>query len=541
MRRPWLAGLAVALVVVAVTAVIYGPTITDYPVQDDFGVLALLSSKPASYFPRWFVSTWMDGIWGYTPDEVRPFPALSYQLTTAAGATSTFANHAVNIALHAANGWLVLLVGMEAVGLSVGAAAVAALAFAVLPIQTESVAWITGRVDSLPALFYVAGFLAWVRWRKAGGPARYLSALGCLFLALFSKQNTITFVPALVAWDVLVHGERPWAGRGAFTAAVRVHLPFVALTVAYLGLRYVLFGAVVREDTLAAQPMEVLVQMLRHHAERLVLGSLTAARAGGWTIAACGAVIVALGVALSSGSRSRAVRALVFCLAWILLGLAPVAVAGYESPRHVYLASAGWVLALGLATDALWSARPGTVWKPVTAGLALALLATYTVQVVADVRVWQTRARVSQIAAVDLDRELTGLPDGTLVIVGVPKRSWEWALPFVARPPYASVDYWSRVSIISERWLYCCRHEWEGQTRAAIARWTARSDRPPIVALFWDAETGDLSRLTSREDATLPVTVSLLAQTPGALPLDQGLSDLLRLLVAPRRVTRAVR
>ena len=535
MRRGWLAALAVALA----TCVIYGPTVTDYPVQDDFGVLALLSSKPATYFPRWFVSTWMDGIWGYTPDEVRPFPAVSYQITTAWGATNTFANHGFNIALHVVNGWLVLLVGMEAAGLTLGAAAVAAVAFAVLPIQAESVAWITGRVDSLPALFYVAGFLTWVRWRRAGGAARYLSALGLLFLALFSKQNTITFVPALVAWDVLVHGERPWAGWRAFTSAVRAYLPFVVLTVSYLGLRFVLFGAVVREDTLAAQPTDVLVQILRHHAERLVLGSLTAARAGGWTVAAFGAVAVALGIALSSSGRSRAVRTLVFCLAWIVLGLAPVIVAGYESPRHVYLASVGWVLALGLAADVLWRARPGMVWRPVTASLVLALLAAYTVQVVADVRVWNTRARVSKIASVDLDRELTGLPEGTLVILGAPKRSWEWVLPFVARPPYASVDYWSKVSIISERWLYCCRSQWEGETRATIARWTARPDRPPIVALFWDQETGDLSRLTSLDDATLSVTVSLLVQTPGALPLDHGLSDLLRLLVAPRRVTRA--
>mgnify|MGYP001315101697 CR=1 FL=1 len=201
MRRWWLLALAVALA----TGLVYGPTITGYPIQDDFGVLALLSSKPASYFPRWFASTWMDGIWGYTPDEVRPFPAVSYQFTTAWGATNTFANHALNIGLHVVNGWLVLLVGMEAAGLSLGAAAVAAVAFAILPIQTESVAWITGRVDSLPTLFYVAGFLAWVRWRKAGGAARYLSALGLLFLALFSKQNTITFVPALALGPIVEH------------------------------------------------------------------------------------------------------------------------------------------------------------------------------------------------------------------------------------------------------------------------------------------------------------------------------------------------
>ena len=38
-------------------------------------MVALLASKPATYFPRWFVTTWMDDIWGYTPDEIRPFPA----------------------------------------------------------------------------------------------------------------------------------------------------------------------------------------------------------------------------------------------------------------------------------------------------------------------------------------------------------------------------------------------------------------------------------------------------------------------------------
>ena len=61
-------------------------TITNYFVQDDFGVVALLSQKPASYFPRWFVSTWMDDIWGFTPDEIRPFPAVTYQLAALWGA-----------------------------------------------------------------------------------------------------------------------------------------------------------------------------------------------------------------------------------------------------------------------------------------------------------------------------------------------------------------------------------------------------------------------------------------------------------------------
>ena len=44
----------------------------------------------------------MDGIWGYVPDEVRPFPALSYQLTALGGPVSPTLHHVLNIIIHAA-------------------------------------------------------------------------------------------------------------------------------------------------------------------------------------------------------------------------------------------------------------------------------------------------------------------------------------------------------------------------------------------------------------------------------------------------------
>ena len=79
-----------ALVVCLGAVVPYVSTINNYFVRDDFGVVELLASKPATYFPRWFVSSWMDEIWGHVPDEVRPFPAVSYQLTAIGGAASPF-------------------------------------------------------------------------------------------------------------------------------------------------------------------------------------------------------------------------------------------------------------------------------------------------------------------------------------------------------------------------------------------------------------------------------------------------------------------
>jgi len=110
----------------------------------------------------------MDHIWGYNPDEVRPFPAASYQLTALGGAASPVLHHVLNVLIHAGNGLLVMALAQVAAGLSLPAAALAGIVFVVLPVHVESVAWITGRVDSMPAFFYLATFLAYALWRQRG-------------------------------------------------------------------------------------------------------------------------------------------------------------------------------------------------------------------------------------------------------------------------------------------------------------------------------------------------------------------------------------
>ncbi len=84
----------------------------------------------------------------------------------------------------------------------------AALVFVLLPVHAESVAWITGRVDSMPALFYLAAFLAYVRYRQESKPALYRWAIVLFFVALFTKQNTITMVATLAGYDVIVGRRR---------------------------------------------------------------------------------------------------------------------------------------------------------------------------------------------------------------------------------------------------------------------------------------------------------------------------------------------
>ena len=258
----------VVLLVVLAAVVPYLPTLDDYFVQDDFGVVGLLSAKPAGYFPQWFVSNWMDDIWGYTPDEIRPFPAVTYQLAAWWGAASPVANHVINVGFHATNTMLVFGIAETAAGLALGPAAFAALVFAVLPMQTESVAWVTGRVDSMPACFYLASFLLYARWRARPRAAVYIWSVVVYFVALFTKQNAVTLPAAIVLYDALVarHPPRPtWSW-------LRPYIPFAVLTMGYLGLRYALFGEVAREGMLTAARFDTFLQDLSVHLRRMVIG-----------------------------------------------------------------------------------------------------------------------------------------------------------------------------------------------------------------------------------------------------------------------------
>lgn len=524
----------VVLLVVLAAVVPYLPTLDDYFVQDDFGVVALLSAKPAGYFPRWFVTTWMDGIWGYTPDEIRPFPAVTYQLAAWWGAGSPVANHVINISFHALNTVLVFAIAETVAGLSLGPAAFAALVFAVLPMQTESVAWVTGRVDSMPACFYLASFLLYARWRGRSGSALYVAAVLLYFVTLFTKQNAVTLPAALVLYDVVI-ARRPVRPTWSW---LRPYLPFVALTLAYLGLRYVLFGEVARESTLTATRFEVFLADLSVHLRRMVSGEAGLAVAARTMTAAVGigaATIGAVAMFGSSGGRALLRPAAYFLLVWVGLAAAPTLVAGYASPRHMYLASAGWALALGGALGVLWDARPSPLLRRLGVAGAGTLLLFYGVQLAKAVRLWGIRSAVSQRAVVDIAREALAAPPGTLIIVDAPQRSWNFALPYALRPPYTRDDVTARARVISHSSIHCCpAHLWEPYTREAMRAWTTDPAQPPVVAMRWDAVTGTLYRLDDRQDPLLRTVVGLLRDTPDVAALDYRLLDVSRqLLVRP--------
>jgi hypothetical protein len=256
------------------------------------------------------------------------------------------------------------------------------------------VAWITGRVDSMPTFFYLLAFLAYVRWR-AGQPSAYAWSLVWFFVALFSKQNTITMPAALVAYDLIVLRQSPkisWA-------RVRPYVPFGVMTAAFLALRYAVVGTVVRESQLNPEGLRLFLDIAIRHTRHVLFGHPAGVDLREWMGLAV--VMAASAVALSRLSpdrRDRLIRAgIFFGLVWWGLGIAPVIVAGYESSRHVYLAAVSWALLVGIGFHALARLLRSRGWQITLRAATAVILVFYAVQLMTVVRQWQRRSELSKL------------------------------------------------------------------------------------------------------------------------------------------------
>jgi len=532
---------AAAIVVAAFT--LYAPTVNDYFVQDDFGVVSLFSQRSLAYFGRWFIVPWTEDIWGYVPDELRPFPAASYVIASWLGKTAPQPNHVINVALHAFNGLLVMWIAEFGAGLGLFSAAAAGMIFVVLPIQAESVAWVTGRVDSLPAMFYFASFLLYVRAVRMEPDPRgegrlkpaYLWSVILFFVALFSKQNAITMAPALMLFDAIVRRRRieiTWAW-------LRPYVPYILLTIGFLALRYVVFHEVARESLLSVQRIHEFLSDVSRHLARLIFGGpgLRYWSARDSVLIAVGTVVIAFaGWRLARSAVRDLWRAgIYFGVVWIVLGVMPILMSGYYSPRHMYLASLGWAIVIGIGVEIIWRAEPARVLRPVGVAAIVALVVVYTVQLHGVVDGWSRSAAISRAAVQQIEREAEMDPDGTLVIAGVPRSSWAFAVPHSVRPPFTSDAVAKRLLVISDSFDHCCdAPQWDRYTRQALRTWNEKASRPAVVALYWDTRTGRMSRVSDHDDPQLRTLVALLIETKDRVSLDSQIQGMLRDYVALR-------
>ena len=291
--------------------------------------------------------------------------ALNYEL---GGRVEVF--RAFNLFVHALNAALVFAL-LQRLGRATSqpqpaaAAALAALIFALHPVQTEAVTYLSGRSVSLAATFSLLATLLWQRRTKSLHPARWVAASTLMFaLALACKEIAVILPAALLLLHAVTQESRgarknmptltPWrdvmphlALVAAATVLAVTVLPYAWLLRATLehrsiganlltqanGVSY-LIGQLMFFDRLNADPMLPTVAGL--NAAALGRGSLLLA------LLACGL------------TQLRRRPALAFGVLWFFVWLAPtnslIPREDVANDRQLYLALAGpaWLLSLGL-------------------------------------------------------------------------------------------------------------------------------------------------------------------------------------------------
>jgi len=165
----------------------------------------------------------------YDPQLYIPLTFLSWQLNAALFGMNPAAFHLVNLLLHCANAVLVFLILRKLSG-SLFVSALAAMLFAIHPIQTEAVLWAASRKDLLSGLFFLLSAHAYLRYREYDVRRNLLWSIVFYGLGLLSKVSVITLPVWLLGIDWLQ--KRPF-DRLRAPRILLEKLPYVVLAVVF--------------------------------------------------------------------------------------------------------------------------------------------------------------------------------------------------------------------------------------------------------------------------------------------------------------------
>jgi hypothetical protein len=348
--------IAIALAcVLLVTILPFIPVTDGYFLDDDFAWVYEFYRFDWTNLPLLFVGDWSLGIWGEQLHEYRPLWGLSFIIDLSLWGPDPRALHAMSLVYFAAAGLLVWLLAATAMGGGVSAAFLALLFFALSPIHAEPVAYFSARGHILAAIFAMATIFFFRRFRQTGGQGNYVASIGATAATLATLELGVVLPALLLASDIVQLRRR---SRSELARLALIHAPFWCLVGAYLLSRNLMFGSMMAEDSERlgpGTPVEIARAVARVW---LSPGSIVGGERIGRFAIFGATVLLALAplAILRNAARAEYGRSVAyFGLAWVVLAAIPLL--GYSSQRHLFLASAGMAVALGLAGAALLQAQ----------------------------------------------------------------------------------------------------------------------------------------------------------------------------------------
>jgi uncharacterized membrane protein len=281
----------------------------------------------------------------------RPIRTFDFALDWAVSGGRPFGFHLKSVLLHAVAALLLLslfarIFPEEKPGFA-GPAFCGALLFALHPVHTEAVAWISSRGDLLSAVFFLGALLLHVKGRP-------FLALPVLLLALLSKESAVVFPAAVLLVDRLRRAPIRWGWTVIYGVLVGVYVGLWFLLVPAVDgsevnqMPYYWGGSVFANAVTIVKSLLYYLKLLVLPVDLVTDYHLPARRIldfGGVVSIVC--VTGVVGLALAAGRRGR------FVLFWFLVTIFPVSNVMVRmliptAERFLYLPSVGFCLVAGV-------------------------------------------------------------------------------------------------------------------------------------------------------------------------------------------------
>ena len=282
----------------------------------------------------------------YAPGLYRPMTNLSYAIDYSIFDLNPFGYHASNVLLHAIASGLTFLVLFLITG-NFFAAFAAGILFAVHPVHTEAVSWVSGRSEILACIFVLLALIYYLR-----GNIRWSSMF--YFFGLLSKEVA---APLVFVLPLLCRRKS------------KNYLPYAVSLIAYLTLRIMALGSLsvpmehIRTAGLSfVERILMMIPVMVHYIRLMFLPTGLRVEYD-WTsfsglVTIFSAVIIALIISVLIRLRKNKNHLYFLCGAWFFIFLLPVMniipIGEFVAERFIYLPSVGLCFLAGLLINDLF-------------------------------------------------------------------------------------------------------------------------------------------------------------------------------------------
>lgn len=232
---PWLKSKhALPVLVLVLTGLVYVGTLSFEFVYDDLGqIVENKFIQSWQHVPLYFT----EHVWHHQSPTVpgnyyRPVFLLWLLINHTLFGLSPLGWHLTTVMLHLVSTLSVFLIAKKLTK-DEAAAGFAALIFGFHPVHIEAVVWISGVTEPLLAALLLPSFLCFLNSREHRNRNQYLASLGLFVFALLSKETAVILPMIVAAYVWIFEGTKQEALQERLKRAIKVALPFFALTFIY--------------------------------------------------------------------------------------------------------------------------------------------------------------------------------------------------------------------------------------------------------------------------------------------------------------------